>query len=163
MATNDFKVISLGGCATAPAMVFRTEASATAINAGEPLLVGGTGTNYAVHPADAKILISEANFIGASATVGTHTSTADGTVAITMALPGMVWACKALLASTINTDAKLLAVLNDNVYIDLTSSTFTIDVANSSAGGTGALRIVGGDIVNGIVYFTTHTAGTYFA
>jgi len=132
MATNDFKVISLGGCATAPAMVFRTEASATVIKAGEPLLVGGTGTNYATLPADAKILISEANFIGTASTDSTNTASADGTVAVTMALPGMVWACKALLASTINTDAKLLGVLNDNVYIDLASSTFTIDVANSS-------------------------------
>lgn len=144
-------------------MSFRTEANTTVPNPGEPLAVGGTGTNYAAVLADAKPIISDASFIGIATTEGTQTASADGRVDVLLPIPGMVYACKAKTASTFDTDAEILAVLNDNVYLDLTSGVYTVDVANASAGGTGAFRIVGGDAASATVYMVMHTSGTFIA
>ncbi len=167
MALADVKIISPGGYALPPSMMFRTEASSTQIFPGDPVIIGGTGTNYVTVCADAHPLLTDTyqtGLVGIAATTGTTAAAAaDGTVEVNLALPGIVYACKALLASSINTDAKLLAVLNDNVYFDLAAGVYTVDVANSSAAGTGGLRIVGGDITNGIVYFIVHAVNTYFA
>ena len=167
MALADVKIISTAGYDLPPSMVFRTEASSTQINAGEPVGIGGTGSNYVIQIVDAHPILADTyltGMVGIAATTGTAAaSAADGTIEVNLALPGIVYACKALDVTTINTDGKLLAVLNDNVYFDLTTGTYTVDVANSSTGGTGGLRIVGGDIVNGIVYFVTHIQCGYFA
>jgi len=167
MASGNVSVISPGGLNSVPAMVFRTEASSTQIFAGDPVIIGGTGTNYVIVCPDAHPVLTDTyqtGLVGIATTDGpTAASAVAGTVNVSLALPGVVYACKAKLASTIDTDAELLAVLNDNVYFDLTGGVYTIDVANASAAGTGGLRIVGGDIVNGIVYFVVHVQNTYFA
>jgi len=167
MAFGDVKIISQAGHDLPPSMVFRTEASSTQIFPGDPVIVGGTGSNYVTVCADAHPLLADTyltGLVGIAATQGNAAAlAADGTVEVNVALPGIVYACKALSATLVNTDAKLLGMLNDNVYFDLTAGVYTIDTANSSTGGTGGLRIVGADIVNGIVYFIVHGVNTYFA
>lgn len=146
-----------------PAMPFATEANTTVINAGEPCAVGGTGTNFVAALADAKPITSDANFAGIATSTSTQTATANGVVDVLLPVDGVVYACRAKTASTFDTDAEILAVLNDNVYLDLTAGVYTVDVANASAGGTGAFRIIGGDPVTQMVYFVTKTAGTILA
>ena len=167
MALGDVKIISPGGLTHPPSMVFRTEASSTQIFAGDPVIIGGTGTNYVIVCPDAHPLLTDTyqtGLVGIAATTGpTAAAAVAGTVEVALALPGIVYACKAKTSTTFDTDAELLAVLNDNVYFDLATTTYTIDVANASAAGTGGLRIVGGDVTNSIVYFVVHVQNTYFA
>ncbi len=163
MALGNISLISPGGAHFPPAMRFRMEANSTVANPGEPVVVGGTGTNYVAVAADAKPIISDANFVGITSSLSNQTASADGVVDVLLPVPGIVYACKAKTASTFDTDAEILAVLNDNVYLDLTSSVYTVDVANASAGGTGAFRIVGGDPSSQIVYMVMHTSGTFIA
>ncbi len=163
MSLADVSIISPGGANLPSAWRYRTEAASTAINAGEPVGVGGTGTNYVAALADAKPITSDANFAGIAATTSTQTASADGVVDVFMPVTGVVYSCKAKTASTFDTDAEILAVLNDNVYFDLTAGVYTIDVANASAGGTGALRIVGGDPMTSTVFFMSKSTGTNLA
>jgi hypothetical protein len=133
-----------------PCITFRTEAAATAIYAGEPVKIGGTGSNYVVPLADAEPTTS-ADIMGIAASDSTQTASANGTVDVYLAVSDAVFECKAKTATTFDTDAEILAVLNDIVPFDLTSSTYTIDVA--AAAGTNGLRIVGGDPATQMVQF----------
>jgi len=163
MSLGDISIISPGGQHFVPSMRFRTEANTTVANPGEPVGVGGTGTNYVAVLADAKPIISDANFAGIAASLSTQTASADGVVDVLLPVLGVVYACKAKTASTFDTDAEILAVLNDNVYLDLTSGVYTVDVANASAGGTGTFRIVGGDAASATVYMVAHMSGSIFS
>lgn len=142
-----------------PAQSFRTEAAATVINAGEPCKVGGTGSHYAVPSADAEPVTSSPTFLGIASSTSTQTPTLDGLVYVDLALPGMVFSARATSAAAIDTDAELLAVTLTKVAFDLTSGSYTVDTA--SAGATNGLIILGGDIVNGFVYFTVRATSTF--
>lgn len=161
MSLGNVSVFRPGGEHFPPAMGFRTEANTTVINAGEPCAIGGTGTNYVVPVADNAPLTSSASFAGIAASTSNQTASADGVVQVLVPVPGVIYQCRAKTASTFDTDAEILAVLNDNVVFDLTGGVYTIDVAAASAGGTGALRIVGGDPVTQIVYFIFKMSGTF--
>lgn len=136
---------------------FRTEAGATAILAGEPVKIGGTGTNYVVPIADAEPTTTVL-MMGIAASSSTHTASVGGTVEVILATPEIVWEAKAKTASTVDTDAKILALLNDVVPFDLTTGSFTVDVAAAAA--TNGLRILGGDPSRGVVYFNILTQGS---
>lgn len=163
MSLADISVISQGGQNLPPSLRCRMEANTTVANPGEPLAVGGTGTNYVAVLADAKPITSDASFAGIATSLSTQTASADGVVDVLLPVAGVVYSCKAKTASTFDTDAEILAVLFDNVYLDLTAGVYTVDVANASAGGTGAFRIVGGDPNTSTVYFVTKSAGTFLA
>lgn len=163
MSVADITIVSPGGQHFPPSMRFKTEAASTAILVGEPVAIGGTGTNFVAVLADAKPITSDASFAGVAATTSTHTASANGVVDVLIPVTGLVYACKAKTASTFDTEAEILAVLNDNVYLDLTAGVYTVDIANASAGGTGAFRIVGGDPSSQTVYMVMHTAGTFIA
>ena len=163
MATGNVRIINEAGT-QGSSWVFRTQASATQIQPGEPVTVSG---NYVIPCATTYPRIADTYLTGMVGIAATQSPTAaaavDGTVEVNLCLPGIVYACKTKLATTINTDAKLLTFLNTNVEFDLTSTVYTIDTANASTGGAGGLRIVGGDITNGIIYFIVHAVNTYFA
>jgi hypothetical protein len=163
MSLGDISIISPGGQHFPPSLRCRMEANTTVANPGEPLAVGGTGTNYVAVLADAKPITSDASFAGVAATLSNQTASADGVVDVLLPVAGVVYACKAQTASTFDTDAEILAVLFDNVYLNLAAGVYTVDIANASAGGTGAFRIVGGDPTTATVYFVTKSAGTFLA
>ena len=144
MASNDLKIVKHGG----DTVKFRTDAASTAILFGEPTMIGGGGDNYAIALTNGKPVIATDEFLGIAQSVGTHTSTLDGTVLIEVPQTNKsVIRGKATDTTNINTDAKLLALLNDNVAFDLTGTTYTID--EDSDGNTQGLRIRDGDIVKG--------------
>lgn len=161
MSLADVSIIGPSGQNLPSALSFRTEANTTVINAGEPCKIGGTGVNYAVITADAEPVTTDPTFIGIAATTSTQTASADGLVDVYPAVPGLVYACKAKTASTFDTDAEILGVLNDKVPFDLTAGVYTIDVA--AAGATNGLRIVGGDPTNAVVYFVIREGVNYMA
>ena len=163
MAIGNVRIINEAGT-QGSSWVFRTQASTTQIQPGEPVTVSG---NYVIPCANSYPRLADTYLIGMVGIAATQSPTAvaavDGTVEVNLCLPGIVYACKTKLATTINTDAKLLTFLNMNVEFDLASTVYTIDTANAAAGGAGGLRIVGGDITNGIIYFIVHSVNTYFA
>ncbi len=154
MALANVSPYSQGGAMLPAAFPFRTEAAATAILAGEPVKIGGTGSNYVVPLADAEPTTSVL-MMGIAATSSTQTATADGTVDVYLASPEVIWECKAKSAAAIDTAAELLGILNDVVAFDLTSGEYTVETA--SAASTNGLRILGGNISKGTVYFNILT------
>jgi len=163
MSLGDISILSPGGQQLPPSMRFRTELNTTVANPGEPVAIGGTGTNYVAVLADAKPLTSDASFAGIASSLSTQTAAVDGVVDVLIPVGGIVYACKAKTSTTFDTDAEILAVLNDNVILDLTNGVYTVDVAAGSAGGTGAFRIVGGDPSTATVYMIAKSAGTFLA
>lgn len=162
MAFNDITVVYPAGQNQVPSHTFRTEAAATAILLGEPVKIGGTGNNYVVPLGNGEPIIATDIVAGVAATDGTHTATADGVVDVMMPLPGVVFRCKATTPANIDTDAKLLALLNDRVTFDLGAGVYTVD-ENEGDGATHGIRMIGGNIVTGDIDFVFLTTGIAYA
>lgn len=144
MAKGNIQVVKQGG----DVVKFRTDAAATAILPGEPCIIGGGGNNYAIVLVDGKPVIATDEFLGIAQSEGTHTATADGTVLVDVPQPNKtVYRAKAKDTTAIDTDAELLAILNDNVLFDLTGTTYTID--EGADANTSGLMIRDGDITKG--------------
>ena len=144
MAKNDIKIVKQGG----DVVKLRTDAASTDILFGEPTMIGGGGNNYAIALTDAKPVIATDELLGIAVSPSTHTASADGTIRISIVETNRtLLRGKAKSTANINTDAKLLAVLNDNVLFDLTGTAYTID--ESVDGNTAGLMIRDGDIVLG--------------
>lgn len=134
--------------------VYKTEANATAMYAGEPIKLYGTyssgaaSTNYAVECNDAEPVIGTDSFAGIASKNGTHTSSADGEISVARPIPNFteIWG-KAKTTGDVDTDSELLAILGDVVLFDLTSSTYTID--DTAAADTSGLRIEDGNPAKG--------------
>lgn len=133
---------------------YAVAAGATAINVGEPVILGGALTsgasaaNTAVVLTDGKPVIGTDNFGGLAARDSDHTASVAGTVLLTRIYPSVseIWG-KAKSAAAIDTPAELLAILFDAVLFDLTSSVYTIDQA--AAANTSGLTIVDGNTAKG--------------
>ena len=146
MAKGDIKVVKQGG----DVVKFRTDAAATDLLIGEPAMIGGGGNNYAIALTDAKPVIATDEFLGIVVRASDHTGSVDGTVLIDVPQTNKtVLRGRAKSAAAIDTDAELLAILNDNVLFDLTSSSYTID--ESVDANTAGLMIRDGDIVRGTI------------
>lgn len=128
----------------------RTEAGATAIYAGEPVKIGGTGTNYVVPAADAEPTSTTLG-LGVAASSSNHTASTDGWIDVYLFDPTVAFRAKAKSAAAIDTEAKLLGIINDLVLFDLTSSKYTVDT--SATNGAYGLRIIGGNVSQGTVDF----------
>lgn len=153
MAKADVSIVDVGGANVTQGRVFRVEAAATAILPGEPVMIGGTGNNYVIPLADANPVVGTDRMIGIAQNDSSETATADGTVQVYMVHPDVtVMRCKALDGSAIDTDAELLAILNDSKLFDLAGGVYTIDqsVADATLNG---LLIVDGDTANGTLDF----------
>ena len=158
MARNDIKVYLVAEGET-PSIPFATEANSAAIVVGEPLKIGGTGDNFVVLLGNGEPEISADVVAGVAASDSNHTTTANGTIQAYLPLPGTVFSCKATTPANMDTPAELTAILNDRVTFDLTGSTFTVD-ENEGDDADHGLRIVGGNIATGDVYFIFRQSGT---
>jgi hypothetical protein len=158
MSRNDISV-HLNLIQNAPAIPFATEAASSAIVCGEPVKLGGTGNNFVVLLANGDPEISADVVAGVASTDSTHTASANGVVDVV--LPNTaVWSCKATTPANVNTAAELLAILNDRVTFDLAAGVFTVD-ENEGDDSDHGLRIVGGNINTGDIYFIFRTSGTF--
>lgn len=151
---GDVSVIGPSGQNLPSSRTWRTEAASTVINAGEPVTVGGTNNHYAIAAVDTDPVTANATFAGIAMSTSTQTASLNGVVDVLPPVPGLVYSCKAKTASTFDTDAEILAVLNFSVAFDLTSSVYTVDVAGAGNNNTNGLRIVGGDPTSSTVFFT---------
>lgn len=153
MSRYDITVKDMGGLNVLPTRVCQTEAAATAIYAGEPVIIKSAGSPYVIPMADATPVIgTTVEMVGIAKSDGTHTASADGTVEVYVPTPSVVFAIKAKSAAAVDTAAEVKALEGDCLLFDLTSSVYTIDTAAGHA-ATGGLQVVGGDHNKGLVYF----------
>jgi hypothetical protein len=157
MSLGDVTIISPGGQNLPPALSYRVEAAATTINAGEPVKVSG---DYALPSADAEPTTALTTFVGIASSTSTQTASLDGVVDVILAVPGIVYSCKATDPTLIDTDAELLALLNNSLVFNLSAGVYTVDTA--VAAPTNGLRVVGGDITNGTISFCVRSAVTFY-
>jgi len=151
MAKGDIKIADVGGKNVVPSTPYRTEAGATDILAGEPVVIGGTGSNY-VAPLATATPTTTNKMLGVAAADSTHTAAADGSIDIYVLTPEVVMECAATTPGNMDTDAELLAILNDRIAFDLVGGVYTID-ENQGDAGTNGLRVVDGDIAAGTLKF----------
>jgi hypothetical protein len=153
MAKASVTIVEDGGVSV---RTYKQEA-ATTILRGEPVKIGGTGGNYVLRLADGDPEAGTDRMVGIAAADGTATASADGVVQVYEVVPEKtVMRCKATTAANIDTAAKLLAILNDSVCFDLTSTTFTVDEDEGDDPNVHGLSIVGGDITKGTLDFVLH-------
>lgn len=147
MAKNDVKIVDAGGANVVPTRTFKTEANATAIKVGEPVKIGGTGNNYVIPLATGDPEIGTDRMVGIAASASTQTASADGEVEVYVVTPGVtVMRAKATTAANVDTAAELLAILNDSVTFDLTSTVYTVDEDEGDDIDVHGLLIVGGNV-----------------
>lgn len=152
MATGDIKVRK----SHYGVQRFRTEANIK-LNGGDGdcVIIAGTGTNYVDLLTDGMPTRGTDEWVGVTHSGNTATSTADGVCDVELVGPGSILEGRATTAANINTDAKLLGILNDTTNFDRTASTavgvLTIDETNTTAkkSSTLSLYILDGDIVKG--------------
>lgn len=164
MAKGDIRVIDVGGKINVPVRTFPTRSGTTAILAGEPVGISPSGAGAAVNPyvvalADNTPVKGTDYFLGIAAAAGTHTSSADGYVDVYLDLPGTVYAAKAKTPSTWNTQKLVDNETFYRIVFDLTSSSYTADVASDAVGR--GLAIVGGDYTTYTVYFVANDGATW--
>ncbi len=146
MARNDVKIVE----GEMVARKYRTQAAATAILPGEPVAISGS---YVV-PLATATPTAAAKMLGIAKSASSHSATADGTVDVVVVEAGRtLMRAQAQTPANVDTDAEVLAVLNDFVSFDLTSSSYTINEDEAGAAGTQGLRIVDVDAASGAVDF----------
>jgi len=154
MATNDVKIVDVAGANVTPVRKFRTEAGEADILVGEPVKIGGTGNNYVIPLAKGDPEIGTDRMVGIAASDSNHTASADGIVEVYIPIPGMtVMRADAHTAANIDSDAKLLALLNDSVTFDLTSTTYTVNENEGDDPDVHGLMLVDGNIDEGTLDF----------
>ena len=99
-------------------------------------------------------------FTGIAKSTSTDTASTAGSVDIWLPYPGILYAAKAKTASTFDTATEVAANFGKGVFFDLTSSTWTVDVA-ASAAQANCVIIVGGDHLTQTVYFNYKPSGTF--
>lgn len=158
MAKGDIKIVDNGGKGAVPVIVCNTEAAATAIYAGEPVIYKTAGSKYVIPMADATPVIgTTVAMVGIAASDSTQTASADGTVQVYLVDSSVVLNAKAKSAAAADTDAEIIALKGKRTLFDLTSSTYTIDTAATDA-ATSGLLIVGGDSSDSSINFIVRNA-----
>lgn len=120
--------------------VFRTDdrttsSQTTNLQPGEPVkFADAVGSNFVIALATGDAELGTDIFAGIVRKASTETSSADGTVEVEIVGPGTIVQGKATTTTNVNTDAKLLGIVNDYVCFDVTGAgtngptgVFTID------------------------------------
>ena len=153
MSAMDITVKDVGGANVLPTRVYQTEAGATAILVGEPVIIKSSGSPYVIPMADATPVIgTTVEMVGIAKSGSTHTASADGEIEVYIPLPTTVFEIKAKSAAAANTQSEIDALVNDCLLFDLTAGVYTIDTAAGHV-ITGGLEVVGGNPDRSTIYF----------
>jgi len=153
MSTNDIQVKDVGGLNVLPTRVCQTEAGATALLPGEPVKLKSAGSPFVILLADAEPVIgTTTEVVGITKSASTHTASVNGTVEVYIPNHQTVFSARAKSAAAANTVAEILALENDRVVFDFTSSAFTVDTAAGDAAASG-IQIVGGNPDTSTIHF----------
>lgn len=164
MALGDIQIHTEGAFGYPGDDAYCVGASATLINAGEPVVKSlGNSAGSAVTPAGTNVpTVGTDTFAGIASTTSTNTSTASGTVRVTKLLPGLTYLISPNVAATWNTQAKYDALVGARVLLDLTTGTYTILASDSTNNGCVVMPL---DVLKnpGKVRFAFRNAVSYLA
>ena len=164
---NDVKVVAHGGTTR----VYKAEDTDTAsrslsMKPGEPVKVGGTGSNFAILLATGDPESGTDEMLGIVRKESTETASVDGEVEVVTLIPvKTVLRAQPTTSTSINTQVKLDALKLDWVSFDLTAlagtnGIFTIDADEGSDVSNHGLQIIDGDINTGDIDVITHGQAT---
>lgn len=147
MAKHDIRVVGV----SYGARPFRVAASATRFYAGEPAMrtptysSGASNVNTVIVLTDTKPRVATDDFVGifAKDATGTGTLVAHTTQVVVPVPNCTLIRGRAKTAANVDTDAELIAILNDLVDFDLTTAVYTID--DTATSNASALQIVNGN------------------
>lgn len=156
MAANDISVLK-GGLTV---QRFRTESNVTVGQREGDAIKGqiGTGTNYVGVCLDADPVQETDVFFGVSIGSGTETTAVDGVIDVELVESGSVLQIKANTVGNVDTDAKLLLLLLDQVTFDRSADTaagvLTLDENLGTDTVTNGLMILDARISDGMMFIT---------
>ena len=102
---------------------------------------------------------TDQRFSGIAYSTSTDTASTAGTVDIILPYPGLLYAAKAKTSTTFDTQAEVDANFGKGVFFDLTTGTWSVDVA-AAAAQKNCVMIVGGDYRSQTVYFNYKSSGS---
>lgn len=163
MAANDIKYLK----GNYGSELFRTEANIKlGMAPGDAVIIAGTGTNYVDLLLDGMPTRGTDVFCGITDSGSgniPNTAALDGRQVVRLVGPGAILEGRATTAANVNTDAKLLGMLNDVTNFDRSAATaaglLTIDETNTTAkkSSTLSLVIISGDIQKGTLRVAVQT------
>ena len=164
MSFNDIKVIKNPGTAYLFETDDRTTTSATyTIKAGEPVKQWST-EEFLVILEDGDPEISTDKLVGIAKKESTETSTANGKVEVVTIIPmSTVLRGDATTSTNVDTVAEILALKNNWVTFDVSSSNFTIDENETSDPNVHGLMILDGDPTDKTLDVIVHANATIAA
>jgi hypothetical protein len=121
----------------------------------------GSVAGVVVVGADADGIVTAERFTGIAKTASTETASAAGVVGTWAPVAGMLYRAFPKTAGTVNTQAKINALMGKKVIFDLTSSDWTVDTAATDA-LVNCVVIVGGIPAADEVLFSYSPKGTIF-
>lgn len=153
MAKGDIQIIKSPGEVRKYLAEDRTTSSqAATMKPGEPVKVGGTGTNFVYLLATGDPEIATDEFVGIVKEESTETSTADGTVLVYTIIPGQT-----ILRGKATTGSNLAdGIMGDWVCIDFDDTNFTFDENEGTDPNVHAFKIVAYDAVKDTVDVLVH-------
>lgn len=134
MANGDITILDQSTMAGIGARRFLVAASATLINAGEPV-TKALGAAVVTPMATNKPVVATDFLAGIAATTSTNTAGAAGDVWVNPLVPGVIYLMAPKVAATWNTQALYDALVGARVLIDLTSSVYTILATDGATSG----------------------------
>jgi hypothetical protein len=169
MARNDIKVVKDPGPTVTYQSEDRTASSQTvAYLPGEPLKVGGTGTNFVLALATGDPLVATDEFVGICRKASTETSTADGEVEVTSIGATTVLRGQATTTTNMDTAAELVALIGDWIAMDVTGAgtngptgVFTFDENEGTDPNVHGIKIITGNVVKGSLDCVVHPNASY--
>lgn len=136
MALGDLELLSSkNGTGFAGAQPYNVAASATLINAGEPVEMNALGDTVVLPMATNSPVVGTDFAVGIATTTSTNTAGAAGTVSVAPVDPLDVWLIKPKVAATWDTQAEYDALVGKRVLIDLTAGSYTILASDSANNG----------------------------
>lgn len=134
MALSDILLFDEGAFGYPGDNEYTVAASATLINAGEPVSKALAGV--AVTPLATNKPVAGTDFMaGIASSTSTNTSAAAGKVRVTKMLPGVTYMIAPKVAATWATQALYDALVGSRILFDLTSSVYTALAADGSTNG----------------------------
>ena len=131
---GDIQLLRNGSFGVVGSRKHNVAASSTTIKAGEP--VGKVLGNASVIPLPTNAPSQGTSWmVGIAATTSTNTATAAGSVEVIPLVDSQVFLIKPLDSTLWDTQTEYDALVGDRVELDLTTSTYTIQAADTQYGG----------------------------
>ncbi len=135
MALGDIQVLqSNGGFGQVGSVRFAVAASATLINAGEPV-AKALGDSVVTPAATNTPVVATDFYAGIAASTSTNTAAAAGVVDVFVMDPKTTYLISPKVAATWDTQSEYDALVGDRVLLDLTTGSYTILASDGATSG----------------------------